>query len=95
MATDGYLEAIFPIQCRGRDSVRKEVLTEAVQVEICVSKSAGNNTSISLSVRKCPFNTGGHGQRCKASHPAVDKVGEGIFCAYAVDIPYTVDLMFK
>lgn len=38
------------------------------------------------SIVKCKYNTGGHGQRCKASHPDTDKVGEGIICPYSFDI---------
>lgn len=52
-------------------------------------KSPGTDT-ISSHV-KCPYNTGGHGQRCKASHPEVDKVGDGVLCPYALDIPYYAD----
>ncbi|MFH0779786.1 MAG: hypothetical protein V1928_02900 [Parcubacteria group bacterium] len=39
----------------------------------------------------CPFNTGSHGQRCKASHPSCedhDPNGEKIGCPYSFDYPY-------
>ncbi len=81
---------IFPIKCRGRDLEKKEVLPEPMAVEVSVHQSIGDEKNILLSV-KCPYNTGGHGQRCKASHPKVDKIGDGIGCPYAIDIPYALD----
>ena len=83
-----YEAKTFSLQCRGRNEVREEVLKEPVAVELTVS--CRDARTISLSV-KCPHNTGGHGQRCKASHPAIDKVGDGIQCPYAVDLPYAFD----
>ena len=90
MAKDTYLEMAFPIQCHGRDASRKEVLLEPVAVKVRVSQHHGDEKNISLDV-ECPHNTGGHGQRCKASHPNTDKVGEGVGCPYSVDIPYAID----
>lgn len=84
-----YPEPRFPIECKGRDSRGKEVLDEAVKVEVRVSSLPPG--LISLDVMDCPHNTGGHGQRCKASHPETDKVGKGVICPYSVDIPYALD----
>lgn len=89
---DDYLEQSFPIKCKGRNSKMEECLTEAVKVTVKVSRSCGNFISISP---KCIYNTGGHGQRCKASHPKVDKVGEGVVCPYSLDIPYALDEKYK
>ena len=90
MAKNRYLKAIFLIKCKGRDAEKKEVLTKSVGVKVKIDQANGDEKNISLSV-KCKYNTGGHGQRCKASHPYVDKVGEGIICPYSVDIPYAFD----
>lgn len=78
----------FTVPCHGRDSNGNPVLNEPVEVDVNVSQSS--KWVISLDV-KCPYNTGGHKQRCKASHPEVDKVGEGVSCVYSVDIPYALD----
>ena len=90
MARDRYVECHFPIQCRGRDAEGREVLAEPVSVDVLVYQSPGVETSISLSPT-CQYRTGGHGQRCKASHPTVDKVGEGVTCPYSADLPYALE----
>ena len=82
------------IRCKGRNAARKEVLPEPVYVIVTIAQPAENENDIFLSV-ECPHNTGGHGQRCKASHPEIDKVGDGIACPYAVDIPYASDNWHK
>lgn len=80
-------EATFTILCYGRDFNGSPVLNEPVTADVIVSQSV--EYAISLDV-KCMYNTGGHRQRCKASHPEVDKIDEGI-CPYAIDIPYALD----
>lgn len=89
MSDEGYVEQIFPIKCKGRDICMDEILDEPVDVKLKIYKSPGSN-SIS-SIVDCPHNTGGHGQRCKASHPNKDKVGNGIICPYSFDIPYALE----
>ena len=84
-----YLEQIFPVRCKGRDSEGEEVLCTAVKAEVKISQGPDSDM-ISSSVY-CKYNTGGHGQRCKASHPKVDKVGEGVGCPYSFDIPYALE----
>ena len=84
-----YIEQRFPIRCKGRDENGNDVLEKAVNVVILVRKSPSSDT-ISTEVR-CPYNTGGHGQRCKASHPRSDKVGDGVGCPYSLDIPYALE----
>ena len=88
MTFNRYVEQTFPIQCKGRNNKGLEVLSVPVDVIVEIHVSPGSNT-ISSTV-KCPYNTGGHGQRCKASHPNVDKVGDGVGCPYSFDIPYAL-----
>lgn len=90
MAEDRYIRQDFPIKCRGRDANGNEVLSAPISAILGVSQFNGNETSIELSVI-CPYNTGGHGQRCCASHPETDKVGKGVMCPYSADIPYAFD----
>lgn len=90
MELDLYVEQIFPINCKGRDYRGKEVFTEPIKVEVKVFSSPGSDM-ISSSVRGCPYNTGSHGQRCKASHPTVDKVGDSVDCPYSFNIPYALE----
>lgn len=94
MAEDAYLEIVFPVQCRGRDASGKEVLVEAVAVKVKASQHHGDEKNISLDV-ECPHNTGGHGQRCFASHPHTDKIRKGVGCPYSIDIPYALDSRSK
>ena len=89
MELNEYIEQTFPIQCKGRNSKGLEVLQEPVNVEVKIYKSPGSN--IISNIVRCFYNTGSHGERCKASHPTVDKVGEGIICPYSFDIPYALE----
>lgn len=66
------------------------MLLEAVRVEIKIYKRPGSSDLSSLV--DCPYNTGGHGQRCKASHPHSDKFEEGVHCPYSFDLPYAFDI---
>jgi hypothetical protein len=88
MAIDDITQT-FPIKCKGRNEEGEEVLKEPVDVKIEIYMHQGSSM-ISSNVT-CPYNTGGHGQRCKASHPGVDKVGEGVTCSYSFDIPYALE----
>ena len=78
---------VLLIKCRGRNAFHQKVLKTPVKVTIRISSDEKN---ISFQVI-CPHNTGSHGQQCKASHPEVDKIGDGIGCPYAVDLPYAFD----
>ena len=89
MELSQYVEQTFPIQCKGRNSGGSEVLEKPVEVKVKIHKSPGSN-DIS-SIVECPYNTGGHGQRCDASHPKVDKINEGVGCPYSFDIPYALE----
>jgi len=84
-----FVEQDFPIECKGRDGKGKEVLPKPVNVTVHIYKSPGSS-SITTQVN-CPYNTGSHGQRCKASHPDKDKVGDGVICPYSFDIPYALE----
>ena len=88
LTVDDFVEQKFPIECSGRDSTGSFVLKEPVNVTVEIYKIPGSDI-ISSNV-DCPYNTGGHGERCKASHPDVDKVGEGIRCPYSFDLPYAL-----
>ncbi len=85
------IEKIFPIECKGRDAFGNEVLAEPVKVNVRISNK-GTESMISLDV-ECIYNTGGHGQRCKASHPKFDNIvrEKGIRCPYVCDIPYALE----
>lgn len=87
-----YRELKFPIECRGRDRNGREVLKKPVRVEVVVSQNPGDRKNIHMSVQGCPHLTGGHGQRCKASHPKRDKAEEDVFCSYSADIPYALEV---
>jgi hypothetical protein len=89
MAIDEYVAQTYPIECKGRNNVGDEVLDTPVGVKIEIHKSPGSSM-ISSNV-ECLYNAGGHGQRCKASHPEVDKVKEGVGCPYSFDIPYAFE----
>lgn len=91
--TNKYTEKIFRIRCKGRDFHQQEVLEEAVKVKLKVYQHPDSNM-ISGMV-DCKYNTGGHRQRCKASHPEVDKVGDGVSCPYSFDIPYAIDALLE
>ena len=90
MTIDEYVTQTYPIECKGRNEIWDEVLDIPVSVKVEIHKSPRSNM-ISSNV-ECPYNTGGHGQRCKASHPKVDKVGEGVGCPYSFDIPYALEV---
>lgn len=83
-----YIEQVFPIRCRGRNKEGSVVLKIPEKVKVLVS-SLGDD-AIQCSV-DCRFNTGGHGQRCKASHPDINKVGDGVGCPYRLLIPFVMD----
>ena len=77
------------VPCKGRDAEGGEPLEKPVEATVAVSQYPGS-AMISLDV-SCEFNAGGHGQRCTASHPGEPKVGDGVGCPYAVDLPHAMD----
>ena len=72
------MQAKCHFQCKGRDAEGQEVLAVPVPV-VLTFEQCNLNTVFELSVN-CRY---GHGQRCFASHPHTDKVGEGVLCPYA------------
>jgi hypothetical protein len=83
--------ALFGFDCAGRDAAHEPALAEPVFAELKITQRVSGSANFSLDV-KCAHNTGGHHQRCKASHPpGVDKVGEGVLCPYSIDIPWYRD----
>ena len=81
-------DATFAISCYGRDANGNTVLPEPVQIICNVRQSTEWTISIDVT---CPYSTRGHRERCKASHPETDKIGEGVACPYSLDIPYALD----
>jgi len=79
----------FQIKCQGRRAPGIVALEEPVSARLIIGQ-VGNTIDIRV---KCKYNTGGHGQRCKASHPEADKVGEGVYCPYSLDVPFYHDLV--
>ena len=80
-------QKLVQIQCCGRGPTGETVLQQPVGVTVRLS-SPGPGPMISVGPTDCPYNTGGHGQRCKASHPEKDKVGAGVLCPFSFDYPY-------
>jgi hypothetical protein len=89
LSVEDYITQTYPILCRGRDKNGEETLEKAINAQVDIYKLSDSSTL--FCVVHCIYNTGGHGQRCKASHPDVDKVGEGILCPYSIDIPYALE----
>jgi hypothetical protein len=90
---DCYMSVVFPIKCRGRDYDGKEVLKKPTDVKVKISKSPAG-PYISLDV-ECSYNTGGHGQRCGVPDQDREKIGEGVFCVYSLDLPHAMDVHQK
>jgi len=79
MAINKFVTQTYPVECKGRDPSGREILSEPLKVKVIITKSSGSNM-ISSEV-ECPYNTGGHGQRCKMG-------GKDVVCPYSFDIPY-------
>ncbi|MFH1588971.1 MAG: hypothetical protein ABIB43_00185 [archaeon] len=87
MAVEDFIEQTYNIKCKGRDKEGKEVLDKAIKVDLNIWKRPGSS-DISSSVN-CPYNIGGHRDRCNASHPDSFKLDVG--CPYSFDIPYALE----
>ncbi len=83
MTIDDYVEQDFPIECKGRSPSGNEVLREAIEVKVKIYKRPGS--SIISSEVQCPYNTGAHGEECRASN--LHDAG----CPYAFDLPYDLE----
>lgn len=85
---------IVTISCYGRGPGDAPALSVPVEVAVEIRKFFGSRL-VSVAPHACPHNTGGHGQRCKASYPSgVDKVDDGISCPYSFDYPYVKEERF-
>jgi hypothetical protein len=85
-----YVTQIFPVECKGRDIKGNDVLEQPTPVNVTISKSP--DSSMLSSTVACFYNTGAHGERCKASHPNQDKkYKNGITCPYSFDIPFALE----
>ena len=82
-----YQEHVFYVKCGGRNAEGRSVLKQPICVKIKISRRV-RSSMISSDANDCPYNCGGHGGRCKASHPDKEKVGNGITCPYSFDAPY-------
>ena len=91
MAKDRYIEQRFPIKCSGRNHKGERILDRPIDVKVVIYQRNGDEQNIFSIIEECPYNTGGHGQRCKASHPEQGKVGDGVICPYSFDIPDALD----
>jgi hypothetical protein len=78
----------FSLKCYGRKLDGSTALSVPVSLTVKVSPSGPYGLSLNVD---CRYNTGSHGQRCKASHPDVEKSGDGVVCPYAADLPYALD----
>ena len=91
MAINEYVTQTYPVPCAGRNVFGDKVLNELINVEVEIRQKIGSNM-ISSIIKKCPYNTGAHGQLCKASHPDIDRIGEGVRCPYSFDVPYAFEI---
>ena len=83
---------LIEIMCVGRGSDGRGVLEKPINVVIKLSRPyLKKPNDIEVVPKNCPFFTGGHRQRCKASHPDSDKVGTGVACPYSFDWPYVLE----
>ena len=76
-----YIEQTFPMECKGRDKHKNNVLDEPVYVSVLFAQCAGDATAISLSV-ECVHSAGVYNQLCKASHSDVEKKDNRALCTY-------------
>lgn len=65
------------VNCRGVDANGKPCFKTYIVVKVTLTVyHCGWGASVD-----CPFNTGSHGQRCRASHPGRERLGKGVPCA--------------
>ena len=79
------------IECRGRGPRGENVLRVPIHVVVGLFKPYPRHPEEIEAKPTCPYLTGGHGQRCKASHPNQDKVGDGVFCIFRFDYSRLVE----
>jgi hypothetical protein len=69
---------IAKANCRGTTADGKPCFKKPIVVKLYASFF---HCGWDVSVQDCPYLTGGHGQRCTASHPGHEKPGDGVACA--------------
>ena len=74
----------YHMECLGMDEWGFAVLEKPVEAVVSITRRAGGNTL--SAIVECEYNTGGHGERCKASHPDVDKTDKDVYCPYGLDL---------
>jgi len=80
------------IKCKGRGPLGQDALQKPIPITLTVRAHPFTKSDmISCAPADCPYLTGGHGQRCKASHPTQDKVGDGVLCPFSFDYPYVLE----
>ena len=90
MAEQEYIERKVTAPCHGRAAGGADALQNPVMVEATLYQSPGVTDSFGCYVQ-CPYNTGGHGERCKASHPEQDKVVPGVSCLHSFFYPQVLE----
>lgn len=97
MANESFVK-ICNVQCYGCDQNGQLALEEPMNAQVKIYKTPDSEYLISTTV-KCSYNTGAHGQRCRASHPETDKAGEGVSCPFSFEIrckkPITQESFFR
>ena len=89
MAINEYVTQTYPVPCAGRNVFGDKVLNELINVEVEIRQKIGSN--MISSIIECKYNTGAHGQRCKACQPDINIIGAGVMCPYSFDIPYALE----
>jgi hypothetical protein len=72
------------VLCRGCGADDSFALSTPVEVLVKLEKYGA---LIMSAPDNCPHNAGKLGQRCKASHPDQEKVGDGVLCRFSFDYP--------
>ena len=75
------------IRCGGRGPTGVEVFSPQIDVTIEVSKKRGIDY-VNVQPKNCCHSVDDHAQRCKASHPDQDRVGDGVLCPFSFDYPH-------
>lgn len=90
----GYKRIRCQAQCKGVNAEGGPALETAILVNINIARKEPplvENLMITSVPVQCPHNTGSNKDRCKASHPEQNKIGEGIACPFSFDYPYVTE----
>ncbi len=78
-------KVVIPLDCKGRNAARVEVLTVPVRVGVNIAAQP-DGKSINISIVGCPHCRGGW---CNASGPPTS---ENVRCPFSLTLPGTMDL---